>query len=354
MSAPRVWLDIITPKQVLFFAPVVNELNRRGCQVLVTSRRYREVEPMAKMCGLELEFVGERGGSDPAEQLVAATERQSLVIPIVKDFRPGVAVSAASAVCARVAFGLRVRHVAVNDSPHSEVAGRLSLPLSHRLLCPWIIPYSSWERYGLSRSQVTHYRALDPAAWLKRPGFSGPVPELRAGRKTITVRVQESYAPYMIGTDKNWTNTILQRLADGFPDANLVALCRYGDQLQDVERGFGRRYIVPSDVIDGRRLLELTDLFVGMGGTMSTEAALMGVPTISAFQGSLLTEAYLKSVGLITKVRVPETIVRHSNRLLTEKSKASLSRRAKRVLDWMEDPVPKIAGEIVKTAERVN
>jgi hypothetical protein len=354
MSAPRVWLDVITPKQVLFFAPVVNELTESGCQLLVTSRRYREVEPMAKMCGLELEFVGERGGGDPAGQLVAATERQSLMIPIVKEFGPGVAVSAASAVCARVAFGLRVRHVAVNDSPHSEVAGRLSLPLSHRLLCPWIIPYSSWERYGLSRSQVIHYHALDPAAWLKRPGFNGPVPELRTGRKTITVRVEESYAPYMVGTNKKWTNAILQRLADGFPDANLVALCRYGDQLREVERNFGSRYVVPSDVVDGRRLLELTDLFVGMGGTMSAEAALMGVPTISAFQGSLLTEAYLKSVGLITKIRAPETIVRHSSRLLTEKSKASLSRRAKRVLDSMEDPVPKIAGEIVKAAERVN
>ena len=352
MSSPRVWADVVTPKQVLLFAPVIKELIERGCEVLATSRRYREVEPMSRMCHLELEFVGERGGGDLAGQLAASTERQLKIIPIVEAFGPSVAVSVASAVCARVAYGLGIRHVAVNDSPHSEVAGRLSLPLSHRLVCPWVIPYDAWERFGLSRSQIVRYRALDPAAWLKRPPLNGPAPKLRAGRKTITVRLEEKYAPYMASADRDLTGVTLRRLADAFPDENLVALCRYGDQLEDVERRFGSRFIVPRDVVDGRRLLESTDLFIGMGGTMSTEAALMGVPTISAFQGVLLTEVYLQSVDLLVKTKDPERIVRDAVRLLTDEYKASMSKKAKRVLDSMEDPVPRIAGEIVKAARR--
>lgn len=352
MSSPRVWADVVTPKQVLFFAPIVRDLAERGCEVLVTSRRYREVEPMAKMCGLKLEYVGERGEGDLAGQLAAATERQAKIIPIVQAFRPSVAVSVASAVCARVAYGFRIRHVAVNDSPHSEVAGRLSLPLTHRLLCPWIIPYDAWKRFGLSRSQITRYRALDPAAWLKRPPVNGPVPRLRPGRKTIAVRLEESYAPYMAKEDKGLTGVTLERLAEEFPDANLVALCRYGDQLEGVKRRFGSVYIVPTEVVDGRHLLESTDLFIGMGGTMTAEAALMGVPTISAFQGVLQTEVYLESVGLIVKTKDPGTIVRRASRLLSEKYRAAMSKRAERILDSMEDPVPKVSNSIVKTANR--
>lgn len=350
MGAGKVWIDILTPKQVLFFAPIIDELEKRGLRILGTTREYREVGPIAKWAGLELVSVGKRGGADIVQQLEASSQRQKEIIPIVSEFAPNAAVSIASGVCARVAFGLKVKHIAVNDSPHSEVANRLSLPLTYRLMCPWIIPYSAWSRYGLARSQITRYRALDPAAWLKRPPTGGYVPKLDPGKKTITIRVEEAFAPYMVGTDRGWTDTVLTHLAEAFRDCNLVALCRYGEQLAAVKAKFGSKFIVPDEVVDGRRLLENTDLFIGMGGTMTAEAALLGVPTISMFQGSLVTEDYLKSVGLLVKARNPEAILGPAKRFLTEGFRAAYSMRAKKVLGSMEDPVPKIAAFIASTA----
>lgn len=349
MSSARVWVDILTPKQVLFFAPLVELMENEGCEVLATSRVYREIEPMARMCRLDLTYVGERGGEDLAGQLAAATERQARIIPLVREFRPGAAVSVASGVCARVAFGLRFGHVAVNDSPHSEVAGRLSLPLSHHLLCPWIIPYDAWKRFGLTRRQITRYHALDPAAWLKRPPLDGPVPRLKRGQKTITVRLEESYAPYMIGSNRDLPSLVLGRLAKEFPDGNLVALCRYGGQIDHVRKGFPQ-FIVPEGVVDGRRLLMMTDVFVGMGGTMSAEAALVGVPTISAFQGVLQTETYLKSMGLLTKTSDPREIARRASEMTTGRLKNTTERKARRLLDSMEDPIPRVAEVVMKLA----
>ncbi len=49
----------------------------------------------------------ERGNMGPEEQLLAATRRQEAVIPMAKEFRPQAAVSLASEVCAKVAYGLR-------------------------------------------------------------------------------------------------------------------------------------------------------------------------------------------------------------------------------------------------------
>jgi len=348
----RAWIDILTPKQILFFKPVIEELQSHGFEVLATSRRYREVEPLARMYGLNLAFVGERGGKDPADQLVAATERQSKLIPVVDGFGPRVAVSVASGACARVAFGLGIRHVAVNDSPHSEVAGRLSLPLSHHLLCPWVIPYNAWAKYGLSRSQITRYRALDPVAWLKRKYRKGPIPELNPKKKTVVVRLEESYAPYMVGTDRNWNDAVLQKLIGSFPDVNILALCRYGDQLNHVKEVFGSKCIIPDEVIDGRGLLEATEIFVGMGGTMTAESALMGVPTVSAFQGSLFTEEYLRSVGLLSKAKSPVGVVNYVKRFLKDGFRKAYSGRARRIFASMEDPVPKIAKHIIANARQ--
>lgn len=348
----RVWLDLLTPKQILFFHPIIEELRSSGAEVLATSRRYREVGPLAERAGLELRYVGDRGAKGAEEQLLAATRRQAEMIPIIKEFKPSVAVSIASAVCARVAFGLGIKHIAVNDSPHSEVAGRLSIPLSHHLLCPWVIPFKAWEHFGIQRKQVTTYHALDPAAWLKREPLGGPVPRLNPKKKTITVRVQESDAPYLAKADMSWTDKLLASLLHNFPDTNLVALCRYDYQVEEVKAKFGSKCTVPDDVVSGHDLLAVTDLFVGMGGTMNAEAALMGVPTISAFQGSLYTDAYLESVGLLVKALAPASLVSSAKHLIEDSFRAGYRKKAKRVLDAMEDPVPKIAGFIEKAANQ--
>jgi len=336
----------------LFFKPLVDLLKSEGIDVLATSRRYREVIPIAERVGLEFIYVGERGGKDKAGQLEAATRRQAEIIPSVKQFAPKVAVSVASAVCARVAFGLGVTHIAVNDSPHSEVAGRLSLPLSQHLLCPWVIPFEAWIPYGIRRNQITRYHALDPVAWLKRKPTGGPIPKLDRHRKTITIRVQESDAPYLSGRSKNWITIVLERIAETFRECNLVALCRYEYQVKEVRKTFGSKYIIPEDVIDGRGLLMATDLFVGMGGTMNAEAALMGVPAISAFQGSLYTDGYLQRVGLLARVNGPDALLKQARLFLDNAFKEQYKRKAKRVLESMEDPVVVVAGCINKTIEQ--
>ena len=348
----RVWLDLLTPKQILFFRPVVEELRSDGVEVLATSRRYREVGPLAERAGIDLRYVGDRGIRGPEDQLLAATKRQAEMIPIVQQFRPHVAVSIASAICARIAFGLGFKHIAVNDSPHSEVAGRLSIPLSYHLLCPWVIPYRAWDKFGIKREQITTYRALDPAAWLKREPLPGPVPRLDPQKKTITVRVQESDAPYLAKADMTWTDKVLAALLDAFPDMNLVALCRYDFQVEEFKAKFGARCFVPDDVVSGHDLLSRTDLFVGMGGTMSAEAALMGVPTISAFQGFLYTDGYLEGKALMARALTTKALVSHAKRFLSDGFKDNHATRAKRVLDSMEDPVPKIVGFVERIAKQ--
>jgi predicted glycosyltransferase len=344
-------LDLLTPKQILFFRPIIGELQAGGHTVLATSRHYREVEQLASLLGMSLEFSGTRGDRDPRDQLKASLERMTNLLPVVADFRPDLAVSVASADCARLAFGLRVSHVAVNDSPHSLVAGKLSLPLSSHLLCPWVIPYSAWYRFGLRRPEITRYRALDPAAWLKRTPISteGPGPGARH-RPTILVRLEESYAPYMVGTDESWAGRVLERLASEFREYRLVALCRYPDQLEKVRQKFGHVFEVPERVVDGAAAIRSSDVFIGMGGTMTTEAALIGVPTISAFQGrGLYTERYLLSKRLLLKTQNLDTLTRYVKRSLREDYRAQCSRRAKRVLDSMEDPVERVVRFLTST-----
>jgi len=344
----RFWFDLITPKQLLFFRPVIEGLRKEGHEVLATSRRYREVEQLASMLGLELTFAGARGGKDPLGQFQLSLERMGQLLPTVVNYSPDVSVSVASADCARISFGLRVRHVAVNDSPHSLVAGKLSLPLSHHLMTPWIIPYSAWSVFGVSRTQVSRYRALDPAAWLKRrPRRAFPRGEKEKGgkRATILVRLEESYAPYLAGSDESWSERVLTKLAQDFKGHELVVLCRYEDQLASMRKRFGSTYEIPERAVDGAEMIERSDVFVGMGGTMTTEAALLGVPAVSAFQGAeLYTEKYLLSKGLLMKARSADDVSGCVRKSLDPDYRDSYKRRARTLLEWMEDPAANVAG----------
>jgi predicted glycosyltransferase len=344
----RFWFDVLTPKQVLLFKHIISELKRKGHDVIATSRRYRELEPIARMNSLELIYVGERGGKDPLSQLVADVKRTELIIPTVSEFKPDIAVSVASNVCARVAFGLGIKHIAINDSPHSIIAGRLSLPLSYHLFTPWVIPYREWSIFGIKKKQITRYKALDPAAWLKRGITKGPIPALDEGKRTVVIRLEESFAPYMMGSRKDWIQKILGTASERFKGMNIVVLCRYDEQYQKVKERYGKEMVIPSEPVDSRHLLTKTDLFIGMGGTMTAESALMGVPTISTFQGELYTESYLISKGLLFKARDTKSLVSLAEKLLERKENTRIKKKAKKVLDEMEDPVQVIVSGLEK------
>jgi predicted glycosyltransferase len=62
-------------------------------------------------------------------------------------------------------------------------------------------------------------------------------------------------------------------------------------------------------------LLKLTDLFIGAGGTMSAEAALIGKPVISIAPINFYVENYLIKLGLIKKIRNSETLKKYIKKI---------------------------------------
>lgn len=347
----KVWIDVLTPKQVLFYEPLAEEFRRRDFEVFTTSRRYRELEFLAENLGLDLDYVGRHGGSKLGEKVRVSGERVAeLSQRIPSDI--DAAVSFSSPECARVAFGLGIPHFAINDSPHSESVARLTIPLSKILFTPWLIPSSAWTRFGIDAKQVIHYHALDPYVWIKyrrrRNAFHEEV-KLDKARKTIVIRLEERRAAYLLDSSPNWANKILDALSSSVEHCNIVVLCRYEDQLREVSDRYGSRFIVPQGAVDGLNLLERTDVFIGMGGTMTAEAVLLGVPTISAYPKSFLIESFLLKRGLIMKPKSAEALVKLTSSLVDdEKLRTRLREKSKRLLREMKDPTVEIVSATQK------
>jgi predicted glycosyltransferase len=352
----KIWIDVLTPKQALFFAPLHDDLCRDN-EVLITTRVYREAQQALSLKKLPFLVVGKHGGGTPYGKLVASGERIMKLAKIVKNWNPDTAVSFSSVEASRVAFGLAVPHVAVNDSPHSRMVARLTIPLSRYVCSPWIIARRVWEAFGARRDGIFTYRALDAAAWLKRHKPNSRVLSqlsLSRHKPIIVLRTEEAFASYLAGkaSDREPViGPIIQEILNSKLDAQIVVSTRYGQQAPVLRRRFGRRVHVIDQIIDATSLLDYSAAFVGSGGTMTVEAALMGKPAISCFPGEKpLYIKYLERKQLVKSMRSPRRIASEVRRILLSDDESEAQRiRGRALLASMEDPVAKISSVVRMT-----
>ena len=128
----------------MFFKRAVVLLRNSDHEVLCTSRRYREATELARIKKLDLTVVGKHGGADRYDKLRESAMRSYELAEVVKRFGPDLAVTFSSPEGSRIAFGLGIRHIGFNDSPHAEAVAKLTIPLMKKLCCPWVIPHSAW------------------------------------------------------------------------------------------------------------------------------------------------------------------------------------------------------------------
>ncbi|TMI07637.1 DUF354 domain-containing protein [Candidatus Bathyarchaeota archaeon] len=356
----KVWIEILTPKQALFFEPLYHALRRNGHEALITTRVYREAEQTLELKKLRFSVVGRHGGGTAFGKLIASAERITKLANLIQKWKPSVAVSFSSVEASRVAFGLGIPQVAANDSPHSWMVARLTIPLTTFLCCPWIIGRSVWKEFGGPMRKVILYRALDPAAWLKRHHPKGEVLrqlDLKRDRPIVVFRTEEAFASYLMGkaSDKEpVVAPIIDELLRRRLDCQVVVSTRYGMQAPVIKKRFGERVTVVDRIIDATSLLSHSSAFVGSGGTMTVEAALLGIPSISCFPGPKpLYIQYLERLGLVETIRSPREISTRVHRILTDpEAFESQSRRGKQLLINMEDPVAKILSTVERAGKQ--
>jgi uncharacterized protein len=339
----KIWFDILTPKQVMFFRRTVNLLRNSGQEVLCTSRKYREAVELARIKKLDLRVVGSHGGADRYDKLRESASRTYELAEVVKRSEPDVAVTFSSPEGSRVAFGLGIKHIGFNDSPHAEAVARLTIPLTNKLYCPWVIPYSAWSGYGITKKEVIHYRALDPAAWLKHHDNDDDIQDVKQDKKMILLRLEESKASYIADKKASTTKMIDSFVDELWQSANIVVLCRYEDQIAEVQSRYGDKVQVLTDVVDGISLIKSTKLFVGAGGTMTAEAALLGKPTISIAPIQFYVDKYLVKSGLVKRAIDSRSLVRLGTKMISdEQYMLTQKKRAAQILGRMEDPTERM------------
>ena len=330
----KIWFDILTPKQYLFFEYFIQKL-RKQHKILCTSRKYQQVNDITKFGTINPILIGKHGGKDNTNKLLASLDRSRALIKKIDISKPDLLISFCSPEASRVAFGLGIPHISFSDSPQANAVMRLSLPYVTKLLTPWIFPKSDFTQFGIAKKNIIKYKAIDASIIIKNHQKNKN--EKINRKKIIVFRPEEIEAAYV--TKKSNAVKIIQKIVDEFPYEKKIILSRYKDQTNELKKIFGTKISLFSRSVNGKEFLKNVDCFVGSGGTMTAEAGLMGIPTISLNTVPNRVEDFLVKKKIIVRSNNPGKITKEifqslNNVQLKNKRKV----KVKKILASFEDP----------------
>ena len=344
----KIWFDILTPKQLLFFEPMIQRL-KKNHTVLCTSRKYNQVTDLAKIRKQKLVIIGKYGGAEKHDKLDASLSRSKLLVKKISAFLPDITLSFCSPEAARVSYGLGIPHICFSDSPHATAVMKLSLPYANKLLIPWIIPKSDFENMGIEPKNIIQYKTIDAAQITKQKVFLTCGTGINSRRwKTILIRTPEDEAAYL--SKQSHVVNIIKKIEKDFFGCHITVLTRYKKQAESLKKKFSKstqsKFQIVSKVVDGKKMLLNSDVFVGSGGTMTAESALLGVPTISYNAIPNRIEDYLVSKKIVTRCMTPNKVtegITHVFQLTSYRGRGherTRRLRIKKFVNSLEDPYP--------------
>jgi predicted glycosyltransferase len=303
----KVWIDLSNSPHPLLFAPVARELERRGHEVAITVRDHAQTLELARERWPTAEIVlGRRFSSSRAATAGELATRAAALRRWARSARPDVALSHNSYAQIVAGWSLRIPTVTAMDYEHQPM-NHLAFRLARRILLPAAIPAESVARQGARPRKVHRYEGLKEEVYLgdfapdarvlDRLGIPR-APVLVVARSGATRSAYHGYEDRMLMDS-------ISRLGRR-ADVVVVVVARHPEHRQALAALDAPNLVVPGGAVDARSLLREADAFLGAGGTMTREAALLGTPAFSVFAGvQPAVDRALQERGLLWVVQSP-------------------------------------------------
>jgi uncharacterized protein len=283
----RVWVDFTNTAHVPVLRPLVELLEADGHAVELTARPLSHTVELLDDWGHPYRVIGQHGGARRARKALATAARLRGMLRFGHTRRFDFAFAHASVDLPPAARLLGIPNTTMFDYEWATAQHNVVCRLANRVLVPEAIPPQRLERYGARPPKLIRFEGLKEeyylSGWEPDPGALKAL-GLDRRRVICVVRTAPSYALYLGGSENKVLTRVLRRLAE--EDAQTVVLARTDEQRRAV-RAVSDRFVVPDRAVDGSSLVALADVLVSAGGTMNREAAVLGTPVWSIFEGKL-------------------------------------------------------------------
>ena len=320
----RIWFDISNSPHINIFKGLIRSLERDH-EVIITTRPLANTVELLELHGFRFEVIGKHYGKSKLKKALGYPVRIWQLYDYLKGRKPDVAISHSSFHSPVVARLLGIPSVYMNDNEHT-LGNVPSFLCATKVLIPEFMDLAAVRRQGAAPGKIVRYPGVKEGLYLWDLKIPTASPE--NGKPRIYVRPEPSTALYY-DAEVGFLDKLLLGLRDR---AQVTLLPRTPEQIVRYREMGGIEVQEKPSTLE--EIAPRCELFIGAGGTMTREMAVLGVPTISVYQPELLgVDRYLVEQGLMThdrNLRAPAALAllasltrKRPNRDLLERGRAA-------------------------------
>ena len=338
----RLWIDLSNSPHPLLFAPVARRLEAAGHEVLLTARDNAQTVELARERWPEVRVIGEPSPRSRTLKAAGMAARVRDLVRWARAARPTLALSHNSYGQILAASLLRLPVVTAMDFEH-QPANHLAFRLADLILLPEALEGCPMRRQGATAKKIRFYPGLKEEIYLGdfQPS-DGVLDQLGLQRSScepiVVLRTPPSRAAYHRFGNPLFSEAL--ELIGRDPAARCVVLVRHPEQRKAIEALKLPNCTIPTIAVDSRSLMHAADLVIGAGGTMTREAALLGVSTFSVFAGTEpAVDAWLRERGALRRLTSAEQLLPIQSRSSEPRSLAQLRERSATLVELFAEAV---------------
>jgi hypothetical protein len=300
----RILIDIGHPAHVHYFKHMIALMQAKGHAFLIIARNKEITHQLLNAYSIPYVSRG-KGGKGLIGKMFYTFKADLLVLKKAIEFKPDLLVSFGSPYPAHVSKLIFKPHIAITDTEHAKLGILAFAPFTKTILTPDVFQKDLGKKQVRFRSYIEytylHHNYFKPDLTIKKElGIA-------ADKKFILFRYISWGASHDIG-QSGISDEVKKELIALFENKGYTILISSEGKLEP----FFERYqikIAPEKI---HSVLNAADFFIGESGTMATEAAILGTPSVfvnslnaGVFEDEVKREilySFRNTIGLVEKI----------------------------------------------------
>lgn len=307
----KILFDIGHPAHVHLFRNAINILESKGHELKITARDKDITLDLLDKYGFDYEVVG-KNKKGMLKKALNMLKIDYILLNVAKCFKPDLFVSAGSPYAAHISKLLKKPSIAFVDTEHANLTGKITYPYTDLICTPECFKIDLGQKH-------IRYNGYHELAYLHPNYFSPDLSVLDdlglSNRdKFVILRFISWEATHDVGQSGLTDQIKLDYIS------KLEKHCRVFIS-SEIPLGIKmEKYRLHISPIKLHSLLSFAYLYIGEGGTMATEAGILGTPSVfvSSLVGTMGNfEELEKSYGLVHSFKDGKSALQYAMELIT-------------------------------------
>src|SRR5690554_1169431 len=281
----KIWIDLTNSPHINFFKPFINKWKDEGIEVIITARNLANTIQLIEQNEWSYYEIGGHAGKNKYKKLLYFPRRVMQLQKFLKKHKPDIGISHSLFYSPLVCKLLKIPSIYLNDNEHAK-GNYIAFKFATVNILPEFLKERAHELNWTKKYKLMYYPGVKEGIYLSQTTFIyNRKNEVNLEtKKKVFIRLEPWTAQYYSGNSE-FMDLIIEQLSLQY---SVFILPRSKEQIDH----FSTDNFTALEVV--RTPLKIEDIFkecfffIGAGGSMTRELAILGVPTLSVYQGELL------------------------------------------------------------------